>query len=621
MKNLKIAQKLIISFLIVAILAAAVGVVGIVAAQSLTSSGVLLNDRASIGIYSAKLLATVYHQRAAVRGVALYTAIFDDANAKNQITDLSGLVEEASALIDSIDTLVQTDATQKLVDSIIAERVAYGAGRDKFLADVAAAQLLPSESEVGATGSMEAGIAKAVADYGPIIDAFAADVTALADFMDASTDEQAAEMATLSVFVTTMLIVFLVIALGAAIFLAIYISNLISKPILIMQKFLTQAGETGNLHFNAQDTEDLHREMEFKDEVAQSLLAFSKMMRKFMAYGALLENVAAQDLTVEVTPLGDKDTIGVALKTMVSSLNDMFGQINTATGQVTDGSKQISDSAQALAQGSTQQAAAVQQLSSSINEIAEKTKTNAKDATHAAELTEAVRTNAEKGSVQMSEMIQAVQEISDASQNIQKVIKVIDDLAFQTNILALNAAVEAARAGSAGKGFAVVAEEVRNLAAKSAAAASDTSALIENSMSKAELGAKIASETSASLNEIVEGINESTTIVEAIATASEEQRVTIEQINTGIDQVAQVVQQNSATSQESAATAEELSAQSDVLEGLIGQFKLSGASGSRLTSAAKKPKLPAAKPVASASPYTAAPSAANFGSDDGFGKY
>jgi methyl-accepting chemotaxis protein len=236
-------------------------------------------------------------------------------------------------------------------------------------------------------------------------------------------------------------------------------------------------------------------------------------------------------------------------------------------------SKQISSGAASLAGGATEQAASIEELSSSIAEIAQKSKMNMEMAETTAELTNTIKNSVENGSRHMDEMIGAVGEINAASGSISKVIKTIDDIAFQTNILALNAAVEAARAGSAGKGFAVVAEEVRNLANKSAEAAKDTAVLIENSMEKASLGTRIADETAACLTEIVSGINESGGLILEIAKASEEQSANIDQINVGIGMVSQVVQQNSATAEESAAASEEMSAQADSLEAMVHKFK------------------------------------------------
>jgi methyl-accepting chemotaxis protein len=296
---------------------------------------------------------------------------------------------------------------------------------------------------------------------------------------------------------------------------------------------------------------------------------------------------------------------------MVADLNNMFSEINNASGQVSAGSKQIADGAQSLAQGSTEQAASVQQLSASISDIATKTKENAEMAGRAANLAINIKTSAEKGSGQMDEMMTAVKDINESSQNISKVIKSIDDIAFQTNILALNAAVEAARAGQHGKGFAVVAEEVRNLAAKSAEAAKDTESLIADSITKAELGSRIADDTAASLKEIVEGIDESTKLVGDIARSSEEQSVGIGQVNSGVDQVAQVVQQNSATAEESAAASQEMSGQALVMEELISRFKLKNSSGNSLgafTPAAPLPPAPA-------------PTSSTDSFDDEFGKY
>jgi hypothetical protein len=259
---------------------------------------------------------------------------------------------------------------------------------------------------------------------------------------------------------------------------------------------------------------------------------------------------------------------------MQNTLSEFVSAISSASDQVLAGARQMSDSAMRLTDGSQEQAASVEQLSASISEIAEKTKNNAEMAGKAAVLASEIKGGAEKGSLQMDEMMTAVRDINASSHNISKVIKSIDDIAFQTNILALNAAVEAARAGQHGKGFAVVAEEVRTLAAKSAEAAKNTESLIADSISKAELGSRIADDTAASLSEIVAGIGESSQLVAHIAKSSEEQSEGITQINIGIEQVSQLVQKTSAAAEESATASQEMRDQSDMLEELVTRFKL-----------------------------------------------
>jgi methyl-accepting chemotaxis protein len=259
---------------------------------------------------------------------------------------------------------------------------------------------------------------------------------------------------------------------------------------------------------------------------------------------------------------------------MIEKNNELLGNINAAAEQVAAGAKQISDSSVQLSQGSTEQASTVQQLTSSLEEVSTQTKQNAKNANEANTLAEAVRDNAQQGSGQMSDMLKAMEEINNSSSDISRIIKVIDEIAFQTNILALNAAVEAARAGQHGKGFAVVAEEVRNLAARSANAAKETTELIEGSIKRTENGTRIAKETSESLNKIVEGVEKAAALVNNIDIASNEQAAAIEQINQGIIQVSQVIQANSATSEESAAASEELSTQAELLRDSVHKFKL-----------------------------------------------
>ncbi len=216
----------------------------------------------------------------------------------------------------------------------------------------------------------------------------------------------------------------------------------------------------------------------------------------------------------------------------------------------------------------------MEELNASVTEVAARTKENASSANQASALTVTVKENAEQGNVHMKDMLEAMAEINESSTNISKIIRVIDDIAFQTNILALNAAVEAARAGQHGKGFAVVAEEVRNLAARSAAAAKETTELIQGSMIKSEKGTDIANDTAKALFDIVEGVSKTSDIISEIAKLSNEQATGISQINMGLTQVSQVVQNNAATAEQSAASSEELSGQAELLKGMVGRFRL-----------------------------------------------
>ncbi|MDR0198027.1 MAG: methyl-accepting chemotaxis protein [Oscillospiraceae bacterium] len=373
-------------------------------------------------------------------------------------------------------------------------------------------------------------------------------------------------------------VIIFVVALTMVIFIAYFIGKNISKPLAALSAFMRRAALTGDIRLRPEDASLTEKYALIEDETGQTTSDCLAFVNHVSHISEELETVAGGDLTVDIELISDTDVMGKSLNHMVDKLSALFSDVHNSTVQVANGSKQIADGAQALAAGSTQQASAIAELSVSTAEISTKTKKNAEMASRAAEFGDLIMKSAEKGGLQMKEMVKAVNEINQASQSISKVIKAIDDIAFQTNILALNAAVEAARAGDAGKGFAVVAEEVRNLAAKSAEAAKNTGELISDSIGKAELGARIAGETSASFEEIVSGIGESTTIVKEIARYSQEQSNGISQINTGIEQVTQVVQQNSATAQQSAAASQQMNGQSEMLETLISQFKLKSSS-------------------------------------------
>ena len=348
------------------------------------------------------------------------------------------------------------------------------------------------------------------------------------------------------------------------------------------------------------------------------------------------DRIADGDLATEVvTSTGDElgDT-AASFEIMRQRIREVLVEINHGADQVAAGAQNVSDASVALSQGASEQAASVEQLSASISEIASQTASNAQNAEKANELTVGTRSRAEMGNQEMQEMLAAMEEINASSVNISKIIKVIDEIAFQTNILALNAAVEAARAGQHGKGFAVVAEEVRNLAARSAKAAKETTDMIEGSMEKVEAGRGIAHKTAQALSEIVGDVASVADIVASIAKASNEQKLALEQINQGVQQVSQVVQSNSSTSEEAATASQHLSAQADSMKANVGKFRLGnigssfqgGASAARTAAAparqeaVQRPVLSESGAVKPAKPGVK-PKTIALTDDEGFGKY
>jgi len=321
---------------------------------------------------------------------------------------------------------------------------------------------------------------------------------------------------------------------------------------------------------------DIKLVKESDDEMGVLVDHFQDAINNIRDQAQIAQEVADGNMMVEVRPRSEEDVMGIALSKMVRQNQYTLGNIKDAAYQVTTSSSQVASASEALAQGSTEQASAIEQITASIGDVAERTNKNATQANEAAQLMETAIDNVKKGNAEMQEMVQAMQDINTSSESISKIIKVIDDIAFQTNILALNAAVEAARAGEAGKGFAVVAEEVRNLAAKSAAAAAETAELIEDSIRKVEAGTKIANDTASALEEITSVVGKSEVIVANIAEASNYQATAIAQIDQAIDQVSQVVQTNSATSEECAAASVELSNQAGRVREMLSVFKLGG---------------------------------------------
>ncbi|OHD10364.1 MAG: hypothetical protein A2Y41_10335 [Spirochaetes bacterium GWB1_36_13] len=313
-----------------------------------------------------------------------------------------------------------------------------------------------------------------------------------------------------------------------------------------------------------------------KDELGILAVSFNKMMEGLKYKLSIIEKIAEGngDFTIEVELASENDLFGKAIAKMLDSLNQILGQVNATAEQMAEASNHVSDASQSLSTGAAEQASSLEEITSSAVEINSQAKQNAENAIQAKALADKAKINAEEGNGQMKELIVGMSEINQSSEEIKKIIKVIDDIAFQINLLALNANVEAARAGKYGKGFAVVAEEVRNLAVKSATAVKETTKMVEKSIGNINKGNNLVQVTATKLDEITVDILKAADLVSEITAASREQSAGLDQISTGLNQIEQVTQTVSASAEQSAAASEELASQAVQLKGMIQRFKL-----------------------------------------------
>ncbi len=374
---------------------------------------------------------------------------------------------------------------------------------------------------------------------------------------------------------TALCYVFGIIMLLCLIMLVLYTRKNVMKPILKITGIMQQLSQ-GNLHTEIDmeaDTSEIGRTV----GAIIDLQKFQTAVIGDMDY--LLSAVADGNFDLsskigDAAYLGDYRSLVDSINKMRETLSHTLANIEVAVEQVNMGSEQVANGSQALAQGTTEQASAIEELSATIAEMNEQVKKNAANAIEGSRMANEAGAGVQESNQYMSQLMEAMTGIHETSNEINKIIKTIDDIAFQTNILALNAAVEAARAGAAGKGFAVVADEVRSLAAKSAEAANNTTALIDSTVQAINNGMHVAEETANSLNRVVETAGVVMLKIEEIAKTSGEQANAIAQINTGIDQIASVVQTNSATAEQSAAASEELSSQANVVKEMVANFQL-----------------------------------------------
>ena len=374
----------------------------------------------------------------------------------------------------------------------------------------------------------------------------------------------------------TVIPIVLVIVLVLFVLIIICVRRMVGKPVRKLNQVASEIAD-GNLEQSIQYK--AHDEL---GELADNFNRTTIRLREYVVYIEEIANSLAEiaagnlNFTLEQEYVGEFSKIRTSLEDISSSLNRVIGQINMTAHQVSMGSEHVSTGAQTLSQGAAEQASAIEELATTITEVSDVVQKDAQGAKKASEISLAVEQSIKESNEKMQNMAEAIQRINDQSMEIYKIIKTIDDIAFQTNILSLNASVEAARAGTAGKGFAVVADEVRNLAAKSAEAAHETGELIEQTVEAVQKGTAAADDMAGSLLEVVEQSKEVSKHANMIAVHSEKQAVSMEEIAQGIRQVSSVVQTNSATAQESAAASEQLLEQARILKQLVSKFRLKG---------------------------------------------
>lgn len=561
MKNLKIGKKLSIAFGIIAVLFVSVIVMSI---SSLMNNG---SQFASFYDNGYQITNTSMDMCRAIQSACKnigYAIMTEDASLTKEFID--GLNDDAVYLNEGINGLKgRFQGDQSLITDCIS-LLQKGAAVRAEVSELA----LASRNEEASKLFFD--------NYRPILVQIQDKLIAINEAAGENADKNYDNSKAAETIALIILCVLSAVALIAMFILAVYITRSLTRPINEIEQAARQMAE-GSL--NATVTYESKDELGSLSNSMRTLIHGLAAIVKDIDY--LLGEMATGNFQVktqaESNYIGDYMPILHSMRNINESLSHTLLQIGQSSDQVSSGSDQVSNGAQALSQGATEQAASIEQLSASITEVSQKVKINADGAQEASRIATQTGNELLESNQKMQSMMQAMAEISNSSSEIGKIIKTIEDIAFQTNILALNAAVEAARAGAAGKGFAVVADEVRNLASKSAEASKSTSSLIENSLRAVENGTNIAKDTASSLAQSVEGAKKVTQRIDEISQASAEQTQAISQITLGVDQISSVVQTNSATAEESAAASEELSGQAQMLKNLVGKFKLKTADG------------------------------------------
>lgn len=557
MKKMKIGTKLLLAFLLTVLISSLAGISSMFLLKHLDSSyGFALSDYGFLQGDIGKLGMDFQAHRTTVLYLIQET---DSARRAELKEELQNYITSITADVEELTNSCTLKADKEFCMELQALMDDYSAARDETIR-------ISDYSPEEATDYFRANAAPLAKELSQQISTLLSDKSAAGN----TQSDQLTRQANISL---NAIIIILITAIVLSVIIATKLTKSFVRPIREIEEAANEMSK-GNLQVSVSYTS--HDEL---GQLADSIRRMTENIHLIIKDITIcLAEMSDGNFDIHSTAReayqGDYTSIRNSIVRLRDNMSKTLSEIDHAAGQVDSGSLQVSNSAQALAQGTTEQASSVEELAASFNDISNQVANTAEHTRIAKEENQYTHDKIEVCSSHMNHMLDAMRAIEEKSHEIHKVIKAIEDIAFQTNILALNAAVEAARAGEAGKGFAVVADEVRSLATRSQEASKSTAALIEDTVHAVAEGTQLSNDTNEALLDVNRSAQKVLEEMILISDATQEQSESIAQVTIGIDQISSVVQTNSATAEQSAASSEELSSQADMLKKLVRRFKL-----------------------------------------------